>query len=387
MKKRKIIAVTGARSEYDILFPILNILDKDITIDLSVLVTGAHLSEKYGLTLKQVENDGFRICDKVYNLIDSDNRIGRVISLGNQIPAFAQTFQREMPDIVLIVGDREEAISTSITCAYMDIVCAHIAGGDIAKDGNIDNSVRYATSKFAHVHFTILPEHKKNLIRLGEEERNIFCYGNPALDRFVNCREMPISEISNKLMIELNEKNYFVLIQHPTIVSVEKEYSLMVETLEAIKISGVNCLINSPNSDAGNFAISKAINEYANLYPNQFIQFKNLDRVTYINLLKKAKVLLGNSSSGLIEAPSVPLAVINIGIRQRGRAHADNVVFVDNDRYQIIDALKLIDTISFQERLKKVKNPYGDGNSAEKIVKILKSLIIDESLIYKNITY
>ncbi len=386
-KKRKILAVTGARSEYDILFPVLKKLQLSNEFELEILVTGAHLSERYGKTVDIIERDGFTIAAKVDNLLDSDDKKSRVISLGNQIPAFAEVFDKVKPDIILVVGDREEAISVSLTGAYMDMVVAHIAGGDIAKDGNIDNSVRYATSKFSHIHFTILEEHNKTLLKLGEDDWRIFAVGNPALDRFLATPKLNKDDISKNIGFDISKDKYLVLIQHPIITDVANEGKNIRETLDAIVESGYKCLINYPNSDAGNFAIIEAYQEYVKNHQQLFL-FKNLDRLNYINILRNASLLLGNSSSGIIEAPSLGLPVINIGSRQRGRFHAANVIFTDNDKSQIASAIKKSTTDeNYISSIKKLKNPYGDGNSAAKIVEVLGSIEINDKLIHKNITY
>ncbi len=385
--KRKIVAVTGARSEYDVLFPILEKLNSDADFEVQIIVTGAHLSENYGKTVTNIENDGFIISDRIYNLVNSDEKIGRIISLGNQIPSFAQAFERIKPDILLVVGDREEAISVSMTGAYMDIPVAHIGGGDIAKDGNIDNSVRYATSKFSHIHFTILEQHKKTLLKLGEDDWRIFNIGNPVLDRFMATPVLSRKQISENINFDITNDKYIVLIQHPIITDVENEGKNIRQTLDAIIESGYKCLINYPNSDAGNFAIIEAYQEYVKTHKQLFV-FKNLDRLNYINILRNASCLLGNSSSGIIEAPSLGLPVVNIGTRQRGRTHADNVIFVDNDKMQIKEAItKSLTDTDYINSVRAIKNPYGDGNSSAKIVEVLRTIELNDKLIHKNITY
>lgn len=385
--KRKIVAVTGTRSEYDVLFPILEKLNSDVDFEVQIIVTGAHLSENYGKTVTNIENDGFVISDRIYNLVNSDEKIGRIISLGNQIPSFAQAFERIKPDILLVVGDREEAISVSMTGAYMDIPVAHIGGGDIAKDGNIDNSVRYATSKFSHIHFTILEQHKKTLLKLGEDEWRIFNIGNPVLDRFMATPVLSKKQISENISFDITNDKYIVLIQHPIITDVENEGQNIRQTLDAIVESGYKCLINYPNSDAGNFAIIEAYQEYVKMHKQLFV-FKNLDRLNYINILRNASCLIGNSSSGIIEAPSLGLPVVNIGTRQRGRTHADNVIFVDNDKKQIIEAItKSLTDTDYINSVRAIKNPYGDGNSSAKIVEVLRTIELNDKLIHKNITY
>lgn len=386
-QQRKILAVTGARSEYDILYPVLEKLNHDPEFELQVLVTGAHLSENFGRTVQYIEQDGFTIADRVYNLINTDQKIGRIISLGQQISGLAQCFDRIRPDIILIVGDREEAISVSLTGAYMDIAVAHIAGGDVTKDGNIDNSVRYAASKMSHIHFTILEQHRQTLLKLGEDDWRIHTVGNPALDRFLSLPDLSKVELSNNLGFDIANDDYLVLIQHPIITDFENEGKHIRATLDAIVSTGKKCLINYPNSDAGNHLIIEAYRQYSAKHSQLFL-FQNLDRISYVNLLRHASCLLGNSSSGLIEAPSLTLPVVNIGARQRGRVSAGNVIFVDNDETQIKAALNtsLHDPL-YRSSLKTIKNPYGDGNSSKKIVEILRRIKIDSNLIHKNITY
>jgi GDP/UDP-N,N'-diacetylbacillosamine 2-epimerase (hydrolysing) len=175
MKKRKIIAVTGARSEYDLLYSVYQKLNDDKRFEFSIVITGPHLSDNFGYTAQYVEKDNFKIAGRIFNLVDSNQKIGRIASIGFQIPSLANILYQEQPDIVLIAGDREEAISVTMTCAYMDIPVAHFFGGDIAKDGNIDNSVRYAASKFAHIHFPTLAAHKTNIIKVGRRRKQNIC--------------------------------------------------------------------------------------------------------------------------------------------------------------------------------------------------------------------
>ena len=387
MTRRKIIAVTGARSEFDLLEPVYSKLNVDNRFDFSIIVTGAHLSENFGSTVDQVRGANLPIADELYTLLDSDQKIGRAISLGNQIVQLAISLNRLNPDIVLVVGDREEALSVTTVCAYMGVPVAHFFGGDIAKDGNIDNSVRYAASKLAHFHFPSMESHRQNLLKLGEEDRRIFVMGNPSLEKLISTRIIDKAELSNLLKFNLLEEEYLVLIQHSIVSEANIQREQILQTLNAIVESGMKCLINYPNSDAGNHEIIKAYTEYVAAFPDQFLLFQNLEREVYVNVLRNAKCLLGNSSSGLTEAPTLALPAINIGIRQKDREHGDNVIFVDNDMEQILTALKKIDSVEFLSVLNKKRNPYGEGGSSDYVVEVLAKLDIDESLIYKNITF
>jgi GDP/UDP-N,N'-diacetylbacillosamine 2-epimerase (hydrolysing) len=389
LKKRKIIFVTGARSEYDIVYPVLEVLSKADDILLKLIVTGAHLSEMYGKTVLNIEKDGFDIADKIYNLINSNEKIGRVVGIGTQITGLAHSFMREQPDIVVFVGDREEAISVSLTAAYLGIPSAHIAGGDITKDGNIDNSVRYAASKFAHIHFTFLEQHAQVLRLLGEDDFRIFNLGNPALDKFIKCPWLKRKDMKLLTDFGLTENDqYLVLIQHPIATEVENASYQIEQSLIAILDSGFKCFVNFPNSDAGNFSIIEMINSYAEKYPQNFSVFKNLDRLIYINLLRYAACLIGNSSSGIIEAPSIGLPVVNVGTRQLGRVNAGNVIFTDYHKSEILEAIiTSTQDQEYKKKVKGIKNPYGDGNSANKICGVLRNIVINDQLIYKDITY
>ena len=385
--QRKIIAITGARSEFDLLYPVYKALDEDNRFDFGIIITGAHLSEKYGLSSNQIKSTGLTVEDELYNLIDSSKKIGRVISLGSQIQSLAISLNRIKPDIVLVAGDREEALSVTTTCAYLDIPVAHFFGGDIAKDGNIDNSVRYAASKLAHIHFPSMEEHKQTLLKLGEEESRIFVVGNPSLDKFLSTPLQGKKNISKSLNFDVENEDYLVLIQHSIISEAENQAQIIRITLDAIIESGTKCFINYPNSDAGNHEIIEAYLEYSKKHPNQFKLFQNIERDLYINLLRNAKCLLGNSSSGLTEAPSLGLAAINIGQRQRDRVHGKNVIFVSNSIPEILIALEKIKEDSFVTNIAKKENPYGNGNSSSKIVSILADIELNEKLVHKNITY
>lgn len=388
MRKRKILAVTGARSEYDLMYSVYKKLNEDDFFDFGIVITGPHLSERFGFTAKNILDDGFKVDGELYNMVDSDRKIGRVISIGNQIPLLAHTFDRIKPDMIIVAGDREEAISTTLTAAYLSIPVAHFFGGDVAKDGNIDNSTRYATSKFAHAHFVTLQQHKDCLLKLGEDEWRIHVIGNPALDRFLSTPALTVKQINDAFLGFSAQEDFCVLIQHSIITEVENQHTNIRASLDAILESGINCFLNYPNSDAGGQQIIDAYKEYETKFPQRFRTFKNLDRITYVNLLRHAKFLIGNSSSGLLEAPSLGLPAINVGSRQRGRVHGENVIFVENDKNQIREAIRRCLTDgSFRERLSGRSNPYGDGTASVKVINALKAIQLNNELVYKNITY
>ena len=387
---RRILAVTGARSEYDLLSPVYERLHHDPRFELRLVVTGPHLSENFGKTANYVTRDGYTVADRIYNLIDTSEKIGRVISLGNQIAPLAHVLRRETPDIVLVAGDREEALSVTIAAAYLDTPVAHFFGGDIAKDGNVDNSVRYAASKLAHLHFPTLEEHRQTLLKLGEDDWRIFVVGNPALDKFLLTPQLSRAELSAQLRFDLgvDSEPYAVLIQHPIITEYAAQDHNIRVTLDALVATGVKCCVNYPNSDPGNAVIISAYQEYAKRYPAQFHLFQNLDRDAFVNLFRHAAVLVGNSSSGILEAPSLGLPTVNVGTRQRGRHHGQNVIFTDYNVAEITAALqKSITDEAYRAAVRAAPNPYGDGHSAARVVEALASVTLDDRLVYKNSTY
>ena len=225
------------------------------------------------------------------------------------------------------------------------------------------------------------------LLKLGEEEERIFVVGNPAIDNIISTAIINRKTLSKNIGFDIENDDYLVLIKHPIITEVDQQKEQMETILDAIIESNIKCLINYPNSDAGNREIINVINNYISKYQNLFA-FKNLNRLNYINLLRNATALIGNSSSGLYEAPSLNLAAINIGSRQRGRCAAENVIFVDHHKPEIIKAIKKVrNDKDFIDSVKNCSSPYGNGDSANKVIKLLKTLRIDSNLIHKNITY
>lgn len=386
MKKRKIVAVTGIRSDYDLMTPVYREIDKHPLLDLELIVTGAHLSDAYGYTVKEIEKDGFKIAERIESLINGDLASSRVKGLAIQLQGMVQTIDRIQPDILLVLGDREESITTALIGSYMNIPIAHVAGGDKVI-GNVDDQVRHAVSKLAHIHFTTNRESAERLKKMGEEQFRIFNVGNPGLDRIKDVPVLSRKELSNRLNFEINDNEpLLVVIQHVISTEIEYAYNQMKTTMEAINELGCKTIISFPNSDAGGQQMIKAINEYSHK-PFIHIQ-KNIPRLEFINILREASCLVGNSSAGILEAPFLKLPVVNIGNRQKGRLHADNVQFVNHDKQEIVNAIKkaLFD-MDYKKQVANCINPYGDGNAAKKIVDILATIPLDKKLLIKEITY
>ncbi len=373
---KKILAVTGIRSEYDILYPVIKKLSDEKDFIIKVVVTGAHLSDWHGFTLKKIEKDGFYIADKIDCLFSTDRTTQRVKGVGILTYALSQTVERENPDFLLVIGDREESIATALVANYMNILVAHIGGGDPVY-GNADDPIRFAVSKLAHIHFVMAEEYRKNLINIGEDEFRVFNVGNPSLD---NIRKEPgknIDILSKEIEFDISDGEYIFFIEHPLSSEKKEAYHQMEVSLQALKNFALKndykIVASYPNTDPGSYDLIKVIKNYEN---EKFIKFfKTLPRNLFINLLRNAKALVGNSSMGLLEAPFYKLPVVNIGNRQLGRLNAGNVVFVEHDEQKIISEIeKACFNNTYRDTISKLKNPYGDGFTSEKIVDIISQI-------------
>lgn len=390
-KKRKIVCVTGCRSEYDILYPVLRELEKDGSFDVSVIVSGAHLSERFGYTVQEIKKDGFRIAGTIHSLLDSDREIGKVKSSSVLMLGLSDSLYSLMPDFVMVVGDREEAIISAVVCTYLGIPFVHLCGGDRThpKAGDVDEPIRHAVSKLASLHCTMNSAHRARLIKMGEEPWRICNSGNPALDRFKEIKVMPKHEVLKYFGFSAQDirKPLVFVLQHAISGEAEHGGRHMKSLLEAVTHLNANCIINYPNSDMGSRGIIRVINHYGKL-PNVRVT-KNIPRKEFVNMLRSIELLIGNSSMAFLEGGFLKIPAINVGERNKERMNAGNVVFVAADTMKIKTlAKKIITDSSFSRTLKASRSLYGDGNSSSAIVKFLKNLRrTKEELLAKDITY
>lgn len=383
---RKIVVVTGTRAEYGILKPLLGKIVESEDLELNLIVTGSHLLKKYGLTINEIEKDGFKI-DGIVEMYDDDE--GDITyhgtALAKGIAGFTSLLSKIKPDILVFLGDRLEPLAATLAAATLRIPTAHIHGGDKTDSGHIDESIRHTITRFAHIHFTATKEHTKRLIKMGEEPWRILEVGALSLDSVINQKTLSKENITKKLEINLDGK-IIVCVFHPVHLEKELAGKQMHEILEAIKELKLQTVIIYPNNDAGSLDIIEEIEKCRGL---PFIKiFPNLSHFHYISLLKYADVLIGNSSSGIIEAPSFHLPVVNIGSRNVGREHIDNMIYVNVKKEDIIRAIEtaLYDK-EFKEKVKRCVNPYGDGKASERMVNALSKIKTDKKLLQKKITY
>ena len=377
----KILAITGIKSEYDILYPVLLELRKQ-KFKIKLVVSGAHLNRSQNYTYKKILLDKFKIVKKIYSLTSSDQDTQRPKAISILINDLTQIVERIKPDFIFVIGDREEAIAGAIVGNYMKKLVIHLGGGETAY-GNADDPIRFAISKLSHLHCCMSKLSCKKLIESGEEKFRIFNTGNPAFININNTPRITKEKLFDKIGMNNIYKKYIVLIKHP--LSSEKDkllYQLKITT-ESLKIF---CLKNNlaticlqPNSDPGFVTIDNYFKNYDK--KNQwFLYHKTLNRIQFINLVRNAKVLVGNSSMGFLEAPFYSLPVVNIGNRQKGRNNPGNVIFTKYNQKEIIKAIeKCCFNKEFLSQIENIKNLYGNISSAKKIVKAIKSVDLNNN--------
>ena len=391
MQVKKIVAVTCCRSEYDILYSFLRELHESDSFELSVIVAGAHLSENYGNTVLEVVEDGFPIAGTIHNLINSDKKVGKAKSAGILLTELSEKLNFMNPDFVVVAGDREETVTTAISCIYLEIPLIHIAGGDRTFpgefSGDVDEPIRHATSKMAHIHFTMNEEHSERLIKMGEEPYRICCTGNPALDRFAYISSIGREELCEYFGFSDAEKPLVLVIQHVISSEADDGARQIGTTLDALKEFDINCIVNYPNSDMGSQGMIEIIEHYSD---NPCFRIRrNIPRFYFVNLLKEIDILVGNSSLALLEGSFLKIPAINVGIRQKDRLNGGNVVFVDHDKNEIKNIVnRILNDSDYRADIKACTSIYGDGTASKKMVAFLDSLKESRAqLIAKNITY
>ena len=381
---RSVAVVTGTRAEFGILTPILVEIMRSKDLELHIIATGMHLSEVHGYTLKDIERSGFRV-DEVVDMNpcdDSEASMAKV--LGKGIIGVTEAFERINPDIVLVLGDRSEAFAGAIAGAYTNRVVVHVHGGEVTK-GCIDESIRHAVTKLAHVHFPATRDGAERIIKLGERRANVHVVGAPALDVILNVAKSTPEEVAKELGLDLT-KPIILAVQHPVTTQADEAADQMRVTLAALVALHEQTVLLYPNNDAGGIRMIKVI-ERSN-FPPYIRTYPSLPQKQYLGLMATAAVMVGNSSSGIIEAPSFGLPFVNIGMRQEGRLRGDNVIDVPHDRDAIVEAVrKALHDKAFREKVSKRRNPWGDGKAAKRIVKLLSELEITEELLQKQITY
>lgn len=371
----KICVATGTRAEYGLLKPLIEKIKADAIFNLQLMVTGAHLSPEFGLTYKQIEADEFTIDSKVEMLMSSDTVEGITKSMGLGMIGYADALKELKPDLLVILGDRYEMLALASVALIFRIPIAHIHGGEIT-EGAYDDAIRHSITKMSSLHFTSTESYRQRVIQLGEQPENVFNVGAIGLDNFKSLKLLSKDKLENDLNICFRKYNYLIGFHPETLSnqSIEKQISELLEGIHQQEDSLF--IFTKANADNNGRIINKMIEEYANKYPQKAILFASLGTLRYLSLMKYVTAVVGNSSSGIIEAPSAPTATINIGDRQKGRIQADSVINIPIIRKDIQDAFEIVKSEEFRYKVKNIVNPYGEGITSAKIMEILSHINI-----------
>ena len=369
--QKKVCIVTGTRAEYGLLKELISKISKDEEVKLQLIVTGMHLSPEFGLTYNQIEEDGFFVDEKIEILLSSDTDIGISKSMGLALISFSETYQRLKPDMVVVLGDRYEILAATIAAYIAKIPITHLCGGDVT-EGAYDDAFRHSITKMAYLHFTDTILSSKRVIQLGEEPSRVYCYGVLGNDELNKLKYRDKKELEKS--VDLNLDNYMLIVYHAT--TLEKENpaeffeNMMMYLIENFK--EYNFVIIKGNSDTYGRSINQKIDNLENKYPTRIKGFFSLSREDYLNFLKNSNIMIGNSSSGIYEAPCLKKLNINIGDRQKGRERASTTIDCQTDINEFIKVMEKYKKNEYLPLLENIKNPYFGNNVAEKILSTVK---------------
>jgi len=362
--------------DYGPLRPLLRELTDDDGIDLQLLVTGMHLSPEFGLTIREIETDGFPIAERVEILLSSDTPVGTAKSMGLGLIGFAEAFQRLTPDIVVCQGDRYEIFCAAAAALITRIPVAHIGGGDIT-EGAFDDALRHAISKMSHLHFVALEEHRQRLLQMGEDPAHVFRVGELGLDTIAQMEPLSREALENQLGITFQPRNLLVTF-HPATLDdepAEQQFQILLKVLAELPDTGI--VFTKVNADPAGRAINRLIDRFVAAHPATAAAFHSLGSLQYLSLMRQVDAVVGNSSSGIVEAPSLGIGTINIGSRQQGRLQAASIISCPPRPEPLRRAFATLYSPAFQARLKEVVNPYGDGRAAPRIARLLREISLD----------
>tara|TARA_Y100000591_G_C21853552_1_gene713340 strand:+ start:1505 stop:2683 length:1179 start_codon:yes stop_codon:yes gene_type:complete len=371
IKKRKVCVVTGTRAEYGLLQPLISKINRDSELVLQLIVTGMHLSPEFGLTYKEIENDGFKIDKKIEMLMSSDSPIGISKAMGLAQISFSEALDELSPDIVVILGDRFEMLAIASVAMILGVVIAHIGGGQLTL-GAVDESFRHAITKMSSLHFTSTEDYKNRVIQLGESSDKVFNVGSLGAENCFNTKLLSKSKLEKILGFKFLKRNLLITF-HPETLNVKPSKELFFELLESLReLPDTKLIFTKANADADGRIINQMIDEFV-LKNKNAVGFNSLGRVNYLSCLQFVDAIVGNSSSGIIEAPSFKIATINIGDRQKGRVRALQTFDIQINKDEIIDIISKIYRPEFKRNLSDVINPYAKENTSSLILDEIKS--------------
>ena len=372
MSKRKICVVTGTRAEYGLLSMLMKSINDDTNLELVIIATGSHLSPEFGLTYKEIEHDGFHIDKKIETILSADTPTAIAKSTGLGMIGIADALSDLQPDLMIVVGDRYELLAASFSAVTSRIPIAHIHGGETT-EGAFDESIRHSITKMSWWHFAAAEEYRKRIIQLGENPERVFNVGGLGVDIIKNSQLLSKEELIKKTGINFSSKNLLVT-YHPVTLEDQTSKDNMHSLLEVLtEMNDINLIFTMPNADSDRNSIFSMIETFVSNYSDRAIVFTSMGHLNYMSTLQFVDGVIGNSSSGLLEAPSYQIGTINIGDRQKGRLKAESVIDCEPTKDSIKSALEIMYSKKFRSNLKSVLNPYGEGNATKKILEILKN--------------
>ena len=382
MHKRKICIVTGTRAEYGLLYWLMKEVQADPDLELQIIATGMHLSPEFGLTYRKIEEDGFRIIEKVEMLLSSDTPVGIAKSVGLGVIGFADAFARQKPDIVVVLGDRFEILAAAQAALIAKIPMAHIHGGETT-EGAFDESIRHAITKMSHFHFVAAEDYRRRVIQLGEAPERVMNFGAPGLDNIAKLKLLSRSSLEKAIDFKLGQLSFLATYQPVTLSNRAPEQSFK-ELLKAIDcFSDATVIFTRANADTAGRAINESIDRYVEKNPLRSRVFTAMGQMLYLSAMKNTDLVIGNSSSGIIEAPSLHKPTVNIGPRQEGRLKAASVLDCEEKERAIVAAIRKGLSPEFKTVLKNTRNPYGGGTASVKIKDYLKAVPLQNILMKK----
>lgn len=378
-KRRKVCVVTGTRAEYGLLYWTIKRLSADPFFELQLLVTGMHLSPEFGLTYQQITADGFEITKKVEMLLSSDTTTGICKSIGVGVMGMGDAFAELQPDLVLLLGDRFEIFAAATAAMINRIPIAHCHGGETT-EGAFDESIRHAVTKMSHLHFTATDVYRNRVIQLGEDPKRVFNAGALGIESIHKLSLLDKAAFEESISFSLGEKNMLVTF-HPVTLehgSAATQFTNLLEALDSLE--DTRFIFTKANADTDGRIINQMIDEYVSKHPNKAVAFTSLGHLRYLSAIQHMDVVIGNSSSGLLEVPVFRKATVNIGDRQAGRIRGASVIDCLPETADIKKAIAHAYSPAFQEQLATVAHPYGDGQASEKIIGVLKEVTPEQLL-------
>ena len=371
MRLKKICVVTGTRADYGLLHWLMRDIGEDQELHLQVIATGMHLSKEFGRTYLEIENDGFQIDEKIDISLTSDSNLEVSKSIGIGIMKFAEVFEKIKPDMLVVLGDRFEILSTVSAAMIAKIPIAHIHGGETT-EGVIDEAIRHSITKMSHLHFTATDEYRKRVVQLGENPKRVFNVGGLGVDNISKLNLLTKKQLEREIGFALGDKTILVTFHPVTLEKKSSEFQFNELLASLDDLFDTRIIFTKSNSDPDGRIINQMIDEFTKNRKNT-IAYSSMGYLNYLSTMQFVDFIIGNSSSGLLEAPSFKIATINIGDRQKGRIKAKSVIDCPPLRSQISEAIRSACSEEFKSSLGKVKNPYGTGGASRKILKIIKS--------------